>query len=277
MAWQPAADVNTLQARAQLFRTVRAFFDARDVLEVHTPTIGVATVTDPDVEAIEVPGYGYLQTSPEYFMKRLLASGVPDCYSLGPVYRKDERGRLHNHEFTLLEWYRLAWNDGRLQQEVAELVNAVLGPADYVTRTYKSLVGELDRSRTELDLAFAQAVAELPGRVFVTHYPADQAVLARLHPDDAHSAARFELIIDGIEIANGYWELIDAIEHRRRFAEDNRIRAERGLAHVVPDAEFLAALEYGLPECAGVALGMDRLLMLALHRGDLKDVLAFSG
>ena len=257
-----------VRQRAQCLAAIRAFFAARDVLEVQTPVLAAATVTDPDVESIAVPGYGYLQTSPEYQMKRLLCAGAPSIYQLGPVFRHEERGRLHNPEFTMLEWYRLGFDDRQLMQEVAELVTELLGPADVQTISYRELVGEVvdqpDADRSDLDLRFAQASESLkPGRFFIVDYPADQAALARLRPDNPAVAARFELIVDGVEIANGYWELQDPVEHQRRFAEDRRARKARGLPDVEPDTEFLQALEQGLPQCAGVALGVDRLLMLS--------------
>ena len=267
-----------VRQRAQCLAAIRAFFAARDVLEVQTPVLAAATVTDPDVESIAVPGYGYLQTSPEYQMKRLLCAGAPSIYQLGPVFRHEEQGRLHNPEFTMLEWYRLDFDDRQLMQEVADLVTELLGPADVQTISYRELVGEMadqpDANRSDLDLRFAHACESLkPGRFFVVDYPADQAALARLRPENPTVAARFELIVDGVEIANGYWELQDPVEHQRRFAEDRRVRKARGLPEVEPDTEFLRALEQGLPQCAGVALGVDRLLMLMQQASSLDEVI----
>ena len=267
-----------LRLRAQTLGAIRAFFAARDVVEVQTAVLGPATVTDPDIESIAVPGYGFLQTSPEYQMKRLLSAGAPSIYQLGPVFRHEERGRLHNPEFTMLEWYRLGFDDQQLMQEVAELVAVVLGPGNVQTVTYQQLVGDLsDRGsvqRSELDLRFAEACERLqPGRFFVVDYPADQAALARLRPDNPSVAARFELVIDGVEIANGYWELLDPTEHERRFAADRVRRKTLGRMDVEPDQPFLAALRSGLPNCAGVALGIDRLLMLAQNADRLDEVL----
>ena len=161
-----------VRQRAQCLAAIRAFFAARDVLEVQTPVLAAATVTDPDVESIAVPGYGYLQTSPEYQMKRLLCAGVPSIYQLGPVFRHEEQGRLHNPEFTMLEWYRLDFDDRQLMQEVADLVTELLGPADVQTISYRELVGEMadqpDADRSDLDLRFAQASESLkPGRFFL--------------------------------------------------------------------------------------------------------------
>ena len=211
-------------------------------------------------------------------MKRLLSAGAPSIYQLGPVFRHEERGRLHNPEFTMLEWYRLGFDDQQLMREVAELVALVLGPDAVQTVTYQQLVGDIsgrgDVQRSELDLRFAEACEKLqPGRFFVVDYPADQAALARLRPDNPSVAARFELVIDGIEIANGYWELLDPTEHERRFAADRARRKALGRTDVEPDQPFLTALRRGLPNCAGVALGVDRLLMLAQNADRLDEVL----
>ena len=267
-----------LRLRAQILGVIRAFFHERDVVEVQTPVLAPATVTDPDIESITVPGYGFLQTSPEYQMKRLLSAGAPSIYQLGPVFRHEEKGRLHNPEFTMLEWYRLGFDDRLLMQEVSALIALVLGPGAVQTVTYQQLVGDLldrrDLERSDLDLHFAQACERLkPGRFFVVDYPADQAALARLRPDNAKVAARFELVIDGVEIANGYWELLDPIEHERRFAADRARRKTLGRVDIEPDPLFLAALSQGLPNCAGVALGVDRLLMLAQSADRLDEVM----
>lgn len=273
--WRPSASLAALKTRADILATIRSFFADREVLEVQTPVLGDGTITDPDLEAIAVPGLGFLQTSPEYFQKRLLAAGVPDCYQLGPMFRADESGRLHHTEFTMLEWYRLGFNHHDLMQEVSTLVDAVLGESDYRTMRYSELVGDLERPREELDLAFAEACERLSGRVFITSYPADQAALARLDPDDDSVSARFELVVDGVELANGYWELADAGEHRRRFQSDLEIREKRGLPSKPIDELFLAALDSGLPDCSGVALGVDRLVMKKLGASSIDEVLSF--
>ena len=274
-SWQPTATIAALRARAEIIAQIRDFFAARDVCEVQTPLLGKATVTDPDVEGLVVPGYGYLQTSAEYFLKRLLAAGMPSCYQMAPAFRHDERGRLHNPEFYMLEWYRLAFDARQLMREVGELCDVVLGAASYRSVTYASLVGDLDAPRDELDLSFANACERLSGRTFIVDYPAAQAALAKLDPDRPQLAARFELVIDGVEIANGYWELTDPAEHRRRFAEDLDARRARRLAVHEIDELFLAALDQGLPACAGVALGVDRLAMKALGFEQIDQVLTF--
>lgn len=272
--WRPTCSLSALQARAELYRSIRAFFDERRVLEVHTPCLAPATVTDPHIESIAVPGWGYLQTSPEYQLKRLLAAGVPSLYQLAPAFRADEVGRLHNPEFALLEWYRLGFDDAALMAEVAELVDGVLGPAPYHRVTYAEVVATA-AAAAPIELAFAEGLSRLPaGRHFVMDYPPDQAALSRLREGGA-TAARFELVVDGIELANGYHELGDVAELRRRFAADREARRKLGRAAPELDAEFLAAMAAGLPECAGVALGVDRLLMLQLGADSLAEVLAF--
>ena len=276
--WRPSARIEHLKQRAELLAEARAFFAERNVIEVQTPVLAKHTVTEPDVQSIEVPGYGYLQTSPEYQMKRLLAAGMPSCYQLGPAFRHGEQGRLHNPEFTMLEWYRLGFDHNQLMYEVADMVDALLGPKPYQRLTYEDVVGKSEgRTRDALDLAFADACERLtPGRFFITDYPADQAALARINPD-GQTAARFELVIDGVEIANGYWELLDVEEHRQRFKTDGEIRQKRGLPAMAVDEAFIAALQHGLPACAGVAMGFDRLVMLGIGAKALSDVTAVTG
>ena len=276
--WRLSARIEHLKQRAELLAQARAFFAERNVIEVQTPVLAKHTVTEPDVQSIEVPGYGYLQTSPEYQMKRLLAAGMPSCYQLGPAFRHGEQGRLHNPEFTMLEWYRLGFDHNQLMYEVADMVDALLGPKPYQRLTYEDVVGKSEgRTRDALDLAFAGACERLtPGRFFITDYPADQAALARINPD-GQTAARFELVIDGVEIANGYWELLDVEEHRQRFKTDREIRQQRGLPAMEVDEAFIAALRHGLPACAGVAMGFDRLVMLGIGAKALSDVTAVTG
>ena len=278
-SWQPSASLRALQARAEGLAQIRAFFAQRGVLEVQTPVLGSQTVTDPNVESIPVPGYGFLQTSPEYFMKRLLVADCGDCYQMGPAFRHEENGRLHNTEFTLLEWYRLGFDDRQLMDEVAQLCDLVLGRASYQRLTYEDLVGgDLALPAEELDLKFMLACEALPdGRFFITDYPAEQAALARIRPEGEAVAARFELVIDRIEVANGYWELAEAAEHRRRFAQDRLQRQRQGKSLPDVDLEFLAALDHGLPDCAGVAIGVDRLMMLAYQASTIDEMLAFRG
>lgn len=318
--WRPSATLATLRRRAQLVQTVRAFFAARRVLEVETPILSQCAVTDVQLASLRVVAsdgrpYGWLQTSPEFAMKRLLAAGSGDIWQLCRVMRADERGRLHDTEFTMLEWYRVGWSMERLIDEIAALADAVCAAADSQTHSPRPVerlhyaaafarelgldpltapdaeLREAARSldvapatlaaltRDELlDLLMALAVGPRLGRgrwTFLTHYPATQAALARLDPCDPRVANRFELFAEGIELANGFDELCDAEAQRRRFEADLAERRRRGLPEPPLDERLLAALESGLPDCAGVALGFDRLVMLALGATRLADVVAF--
>ncbi len=274
-AWEPACNVEALRVRARMLRAVRRFFEERDVLEVQMPALGLHAVTDPAIECTRTQDGRFLQPSPEYHMKRLLAAGAPSIFSIGPVFRADEAGRWHNPEFTMLEWYRLGFDADDMMAELAALIDALLGPSDYERRTFWSLAAlNIDDATTdELDLAIADAIAKLRGkRVFVTDYPARQAALARISNGVAD---RFELVIDGIEVANGYRELKDVEELARRMAEDNMVRCERNQRAVDIDPAFLAAHATGLPDCAGVAVGFDRLVALKLGVDTLADAMPF--
>ena len=286
------------------------------MLEVETPILSAAAVTDPHIEsfAIKDPQYGkprYLHTSPEFGMKRLLAAGSGSIYQLCKVFRQGELGRRHNPEFTLLEWYRLDFDHQQLMTEVNELVRelldgyltlgdtqrltyrdvflqyAGLDPHTASTRELQAKVEERGIDVTGLsdtdkdawlDLLMTHTVEPALPRdcpVFIYDYPASQAALARIRPNDPPVAERFELYIYGMELANGFHELTDAGEQRQRFEVDNRARLAAGLAPMPVDARFLAALEAGLPDCAGVALGLDRLVMLATGAKSISEVLAF--
>lgn len=294
--WAPSCSVEALRARARLLAAIRGFFAERGVLEVQTPALGRAGVTDPAIGNLTAAGGRFLQTSPEYHMKRLLAAGAPSIYQIAPAFRAGERGRWHNPEFTILEWYRLGYDAERLMDEVAALVDVLLGPGECQTHTWAALIaagvgaddvspGALARAARRLglpgvdpaaaaDLVLAHAIESLgAGRVFITGYPADQAALARLGPDGR--AARFELVVRGVEVANGYHELVDPEELERRLSAAARERERRGLPSVPLDDALLAAHRQGLPDCAGVAMGLDRLLALRLGARSLAEVLAF--
>lgn len=246
-------------------------------MEVQTPTLGLCSTTEPHIEPLRTADGAFLQTSPEHYMKRLLAAGAPSIYQLGPAYRAGEAGRLHREEFSMLEWYRLGFDDAALMDEVAALVNLILGPEDCQRIRYESLVGARAGDPAELDLRFAKAVERLgKGRWFVTDYPAEQAALARLRDGNETWAARFELIVDGVELANGYHELTDPVELRQRMARDNAARAAAGRESMAADERLLAAMAHGLPDCAGVALGVDRLVMLAVGASSLAEVMPFA-
>jgi lysyl-tRNA synthetase class 2 len=303
-----------LRERASLLARCREFFAARGVLEVETPVLAQATATDVHLASLATrisgrPGPYYLQTSPEYAMKRLLAAGSGDIYQICKVFRDAERGALHNPEFTMLEWYRVGFDHGRLMDEVEALLALLLAerlalPAERLAyreafgralgidpltaplATLAALAEERagaaalgDERDLYLDLLMGTVVGPALGRgriTFVHSYPASQAALARLLPGAPPVAARFEAYVEGLELCNGFHELADAAEQRRRFVADRRLRAERGLPVPPIDERLLAALAAGLPECAGVALGLDRVLMLATGCGSIGEVLTFT-
>ena len=273
--WRPSCSIGALRARAELLAQVRSFFAERDVLEVQTSCIGRHTVTDPHIESIAVPGMGFLQTSPEYQLKRLLAAGAPSLYQIGPVFRAGEIGRLHNSEFTMLEWYRLGFDDSALMAELVELIDLLLGPAEYHYVRYADVLDRAPNPEVDRDLAFAEGLAAFGAeRLFITDFPVELAALARLRGSPP-VAARFELVIAGVEVANGYHELGDAAQLDERFAADVALRKRLGLAQPAVDVAFLAAMDSGFPECAGVAVGVERLLMHKLNARSLAEVMPF--
>ena len=314
--WRPCATREQLVARARLLARVREFFAARGVLEVDTPLIINAPVSDVHLHSARVelsadvagspPARLFLHTSPEYAMKRLLAAGSGDIYQLCHVARALESGRVHNPEFTLLEWYRVGFSLGQLMDEVELLVRELLGTAASAERLsyrevflrelaldpFAATTAELARAAAPLGLSTGTPLQRdgclelLMGALigprlgkerltFIYGYPASQAALARLDPADPRTAQRFELYARGIELANGFHELASAAEQRARFAADNAARSRAGLAVHPVDERLLAALGHGLPDCSGVALGLDRLLMLATGATHIEQVLAF--
>jgi elongation factor P--(R)-beta-lysine ligase len=307
--WQPTASRAALERRAAMLAATRRFFAERNVLEVDTPFMVNAPVTDVHIHSAEVRlrRHGrdrmFLHTSPEFAMKRLLAAGSGDIYQICHVVRGRERGRMHNAEFTLIEWYRLGFSMHRLMDEVEALLATLLGtsgserlsyrdaflrelsldPLAATIETLQEAARELGfqrgASRDELlDLLMGARVGPALGRdkpTFVHDYPASQAALARVNPDDPATALRFELYRNGIELANGFHELASAAEQRARFEQDREERKRRGLPAHAPDERLLAALEAGLPDCAGVALGFDRLAMLAMDAKHIDAVLSF--
>jgi lysyl-tRNA synthetase class 2 len=317
--WRPSASIAALRQRAALLHAVRNFFAARALLEVDTPVVVRHGVTDVHLTSVALAGAtrGFLHTSPEYAMKRLLAAGSGDIWQFCHVMRGDERSRLHNSEFALLEWYRVGFDLPRLIDEVVALVEYVVAAAAPTgVRTTARAVEQLSycdafqrtldldpleaplgalRAATApfgvaattlatltrdelLDLLLSVAVGPTLGRsrwTFLTHWPASQAALARLDPRDPRVAHRFELYAEGVELANGFHELLDAAEQRARFEQDRAERRRRGLPDIAADERLLAALASGLPDCAGVALGFDRLVMLALGASCIDDIIAF--
>jgi len=296
-----------------MLQQCRQFFADRHVLEVETPLLSQAAVTDAHLASLAttVAGHGryFLQTSPEYPMKRLLSQGVGDCYQICKVFRDEESGRNHHPEFTMLEWYRLGFDQHRLMDEVEQLLGQLIGgsyrvPAERFSYTavfehylsinphtcplptLRQLAEEraqahlLDADRdTLLELLMGVVIGPALGHgrlTFIHDFPASQAALARLLPGEPPVAARFEAYARGLELCNGFHELADATEQRRRFEADLAARRSQGLPAVPIDERFLATLAQGLPDCAGVAVGLDRVLMVASGASSIADVLAFT-
>ncbi|WOE31695.1 MULTISPECIES: EF-P lysine aminoacylase EpmA [unclassified Acinetobacter] len=315
--YQPTCDLKTMRARAQMYTQIRQFFAERDVLEVETPVLSQAGVTDMHLASIaayrHVAGKAqthYLQTSPEFAMKRLLASGSGPIYQICKVFRDDEHGRKHNSEFSMLEWYRPEMSLKALMLEVTDLLNVTLKHRFVEVRpmvlSYKhAFMDRLDlnplqatlpqlkeccqRVGLDLDLAddrlgyidllfshFVEPSLGFDTPVFLTDFPAELASLAKTRQDDDGEwvAARFELYIEGLELANAYDELIDADILRGRFEADNLQRKKSGLTVMPVDEYLLAALSH-MPQCSGIALGLDRLLMVATQQLSLQQVITF--
>jgi len=306
--WQPTATADRLQSRARLLRDIRQFFADLNVLEVETPIISKAGNTDPEIQSIRTDSGHFLRTSPEFALKRLLAAGSGDVFELGRVFRAGESGRNHNPEFTLLEWYRIEFSFHRLMDEVTALVRYCgrgkfdqwnveklsylelfqrhLG-LDPFTAKINELsaaanshgIGDIElEHRQWLDLLISHVIQpSLPveSLTFVYDFPADQAALARIRPGSPDLAERFELYLGQTELANGYQELTDDAEQQRRFNAENVQRKDRGDTIYPVDQNLVNALENGLPECAGVALGVDRLLMSICNAESISEVIAF--
>lgn len=280
-----AIDFETLRQRAEVLRTVRAFFDTRGFCEVETPVRIPAPANEAFLEPPPSGAARWLRTSPELHMKRLLAAGAGKIYQIGPCFREYECGKRHNPEFSMLEWYRPNAPFQTLFTDVAELVSAVmkrpLQPQVFtVSERYRTLAGwdpltDWDEDRFDEDMAL-KIEPSLPqeGLVYLVDYPAQAAALARLSPADTRVAERFEAYLNGVEIANGYGELIDAKEQRQRFEATIAMRQERGLPVYPIDEDFLAALPQ-MPPTAGIALGIDRLVMLVCGKQQLSDVRPF--
>lgn len=315
--WQPTASIENLKKRAELLKEIRSFFAERDVMEVTTPVLATAGVTDPFIENFETQWkFGdlskaktlYLQTSPEYAMKRLLAAGCKHIYQIAPAFRHEDSGRYHNPEFTMLEWYRTGFSMHDLIDEVVALLQHVLGVTSVKRWTYQSVfLHHLALDPIHADFETVRSVAINQGidmhcgftsidkddllqllfsrsiephfsndePCIVSLFPASQAALARLNEEDPKVANRFEVYFKGVELANGFDELTDAEKQRRRFEHDNEKRAKLDLKQKPVDENLLAALSSGLPQCSGVALGIERLLMLALNLNEIDQILSF--
>ncbi|MGE0858497.1 MAG: EF-P lysine aminoacylase EpmA [Gammaproteobacteria bacterium] len=313
-AWGPGLPLARLAARARTLATLRAFFASRGVLEVDTPLLSSHASTEPTLAnlAVELPGSragrGYLRTSPESAMKRLLAAGSGDIYQLGPVFRGDELGRRHLREFTLLEWYRVGFDHLRLMDEIDALLRAVgyaapvtrlaygelfaehfgVSPHGLNTAALAALVAaqgmalaadERDDRALLFDCLYAtvlEPALATRGAVLLYDYPCELRAYARLSGGSPPVAERFELVVDGLELANGYHEITEAAEQAACFAAENALRARRGLPHVALDSRWLDALRAGMPRAAGVALGVERLLMVLEGATRIDQVAAFA-
>jgi lysyl-tRNA synthetase class 2 len=294
-----------------MLKDIRAFFDDRQVLEVETPLLGSYGVTEPALNNMVVDtgaGRRYLQTSPEYAMKRLLSAGSGDIYQVTRAFRGAESGTRHNPEFSILEWYRLGMDHHGLMDEVDALLMELLSnlslrgskrlsyreafqesldidPVLCSETTLRELASERDllpeQSLTRddlLDLLLSMVVAKTFPQdqlIFIYDWPVSQAALARVLPDDPACAGRFEVYLGELELANGFWELSNADEQEERFKLDRQERELSWLPDIEADPMLLDALRQGLPECSGVALGLDRILMLRQGAATINDVLAF--
>ena len=290
-----------LKQRAQYLAQIRQFFNSRNVLEVDTAHLAATTTPDPKVASFKVNNH-YLQPSPEFFMKRLLAQGSGDIYQLAHVFRDDESSIIHQKEFMLLEWYRLGFSLEQLMDEVFDLVSIFLPQLNKTIISYQELfkkflnidnvhrasVTELEdlylqfrppliaKTMTKddwLDLIMADIIQpQLQGAVLVHSYPKSQASLAKILD---FVAQRFELFVDGVELANGFDELQDVNEQRQRFNAELAQRHANNMQLIPIDEQFLQALALGLPQCCGVALGVDRLFMLAMNVKSIADTKVF--
>jgi lysyl-tRNA synthetase class 2 len=324
MSWNPTLSWEVAQQRADIIQKIRQFFIARKVVEVETPALSQGTVTDVHLEALSCQ-YSYfedsladksialyLQTSPEFHMKRLLASGYGCIFQISKAFRHEEFGRHHNPEFTMLEWYRIGFNHFDLMNEVAELLVLVLNCIKPTICTYQNIFKEIvsldplntnrgellellrlhnklsdwlvedsindQNNDTLLQFVFTELIEPKIGNsapCFVYNFPSSQASLAKISDDDTRVAERFECYYKGVELVNGFHELTNADNQVLRFKQDNLTRKRKGLDARPIDERFIAALNKGLPACAGVALGIDRLVMIALDIDDIAEVLSF--
>jgi lysyl-tRNA synthetase class 2 len=307
--WRPTASLKAMRARAELCSKIRAFFAVRNVLEVETPLMCARGVTDPYIQVFAVEDK-FLQSSPEYAMKRLLAAGYGSMFQICKVFRREESGHLHNSEFTMLEWYRVGFTHLDLIDETDALIQELLGCDPAKRISYHDLFMQFLNVNPHTDsIETLQSCAMQHGinltaaaakdltvtdwlQLLMSHiiepkligttawivydFPVAQAALAKVIPGECPVAARFEVYMQGIELANGYYELQNASEQEKRFITDNLVRRSQGLHEMQPDDRLVAALKEGLPDCAGIALGLDRLLMIKLQAQSIAEVLSFT-
>ncbi len=298
-----------IQERNKLFEKTRFFFKNRNVLEVDTPLMRSHSVTDPYMTAFSITDsnkniQGYLQTSPEYAMKILLSKGSGDIFQLSKMFRAEENSPIHSSEFTMLEWYRVGFDHFDLIEESIDFIQTIVGEKIVNVMTYREAfesvlrfdpfhitLNELENISTSelgdipsdllfdnyLTLLFSEKIEPSfnKNEITVIHsYPKSQASLAKTRKTNGVTTAdRFEIYLGGIELANGFNELTDVKEQKRRFEEDNHLRKQLGLDKVEVDNDFLSALKSGIPSCAGVALGLDRLLMIKTGSKNIADVI----
>lgn len=309
-SWQPTASLDIIQKRAALMWQIRDFMDRHDILEVDTPILSHFAVTDPYIQSLATSNVFeketplYLHTSPEYCMKRLLAAGTESIYQIAHVFRDEESGKRHHTEFTMLEWYRQNFDYYQLMDDVEQLLLDVglskpnrityaeafietvqIDPHTATIEQLQEISGkhgwgsDSDDHHALLDYIFSEAVIKKIDNsqpLFIYDYPECMAALATLKEGVPRVAERFELFIHNMEIANGFNELCDANEQKQRFETELISRKAKGLSSLPVDSHFLAALESGLPKTAGVALGIDRLLMVLSGKDDIKEVMTFT-
>lgn len=315
--WRPTSGVYTARSRAAMLQRLRRYFDAAGVLEVDTPALSPYAVSDTQIESLEISACEvssralFLSTSPEFCMKRLLAAGYPDIFSICRVFRDGEAGQRHQPEFTMLEWYRREFGLSAIVEDTIDVIRAAV-PIDVLAAEpvhveyrdsfldtlgidpFTASIDQLADSATAddrlrqamgdhrddwLDLLLATRIAPTFAADRLTvlrHFPATQAALARLCPDEPLSADRFEVFFGAIELANGYVELTDAAEQQRRIETDNAERRRRHRRVRPHDVTLLAALGAGLPNCAGVAMGIERLQMVQDDTDDITKVVTFA-
>jgi len=309
-SWKPSASLKVINKRASLLKQIRAFMDTREIIEVDTPILSHFGISDPYIQSMttsitaESDAKLYLQTSPEFCMKRLLAAGSGSIYQIAHVFRNEELGKRHNIEFSMLEWYRTDFDYFQLMAEVGELLIDIgleipdkityadafeqtikIDPHTVATSELQTLCkqhgweGASDDRHALLDFLFSETVIKNLNQskpLFIYDYPECMSALATLKRNEPIVSERFELFIAGMEIANGFNELIDADEQVHRFEKELVTRRNKGLTEPPIDKEFVAALRSGLPECSGVAVGIDRLLMVLSEKDDINEVSTFT-
>ncbi|MDB2543570.1 EF-P lysine aminoacylase EpmA [Woeseiaceae bacterium] len=315
--WQPHLDYASAKRRHQKISAIRNYFYDNRVLEVDTPILSTSAVSDINIEsisaslAINFSQDFYLQTSPEFYMKRLLADGFRDIYQICKVFRDDELGRYHSPEFTMIEWYRLGFSLNNMIDETLAIIKLTLHDwqsdvtvekisyreaflkylgIDPLSAKLKKIIAlaNIDSSLREqmnndrnqyLDFLYATQITknfDTDKLTVIHHYPASQAALARICPNNDQVAERFEVFFGNIELANGYVELTDILQTKQRFQNDQQLRLKQGKKIRPLDDYFIAAIESGLPDCAGVALGFDRLFMISEDKSNIQSVQQFT-